>query len=239
LLIAAFLPHQQPPPTSPPSARPHVQQPPTAAPDTDPRTPVLPVSGPVRITAKPIGLAAPVEPVGVAKDGSIALPADPGRAGWYTGSVTPGERGNAVLAAHLDSTSGPAASYSLGALRQGDRITVERQDGRDALFSVTAMRVYAKSSLPSETVYGPTAHPQLTLITCADWDATAREYRANLVITAHPAKSSDAAPSSVPALSQARSASPLLMTVVANGAGEGCRRSILYRGGPSWMGGDP
>ncbi len=154
---------------------------------------MLPASEPVRITAKPIGLAAPVEPVGVAKDGSMALPADPGRAGWYTGSVTPGERGNAVLAAHLDSTSGPAAFYGLGALRQGDRITVERQDGRDALFSVTAMRVYAKSSLPSETVYGPTAHPQLTLITCADWDATAREYRANLVITAHPARSSDAA----------------------------------------------
>lgn len=198
LLIAAFLPHQQPPPTPPPSARAHVQQPPTAAAGTDPRTPVLPASEPVRITAKPIGLAAPVEPVGVAKDGSIALPADPGRAGWYTGSVTPGERGNAVLAAHLDSTSGPAAFYSLGALRQGDRITVERQDGRDALFSVTAMRVYAKSSLPSETVYGPTAHPQLTLITCADWDATARKYRANLVITAHLAKSNDAAHPSVP-----------------------------------------
>ncbi|MFJ3446535.1 class F sortase [Streptomyces sp. NPDC086081] len=155
---------------------------------------MLPASEPVRITAKRIGLDAPVEAVGTAKDGSVALPPDPGRAGWYTGSATPGDRGNAILAAHLDSTSGPAAFYSLGALRHGDRITVERQDGRDAHFTVTAIHVYAKSSVPSETVYGPTAHPQLTLITCADWDAAAKEYRANLVITAHPAKSNDAAP---------------------------------------------
>lgn len=193
LLIAAFLPHHQPPPPPPPSARAYVQQPTTAVPGTDPRTAVLPASEPVRITAKRIGLVAPVEAVGIAKDSSVALPPDPGRAGWYTGSATPGERGNAILAAHLDSNSGPAAFYSLGALRQGDRITVERQDGRDAHFTVTAMHVYGKSSLPSE-VYGPTAHPQLTLITCADWDATAKEYRANLVITAHPAKSNDAAP---------------------------------------------
>ncbi|MGW0917104.1 sortase domain-containing protein [Streptomyces sp. NPDC002784] len=191
LLAAAFLPHHQPPPAPPPSA--HVQaQPPIAPTGPGSETPVLPASEPVRITAGRIGLAAPVEAVDTAKDGSVALPADPDRAGWYTGSVTPGERGNAILAAHLDSTSGPAAFYSLGALRQGDRVTVEREDGRDAHFTVTAMHVYTKSSVPSETVYGPTTHPQLTLITCADWDATAKEYRANLVITAHPATRNDA-----------------------------------------------
>ncbi|MEV6962430.1 sortase [Streptomyces sp. NPDC051207] len=185
LLAVAFLPSQQPPPAPPSSARAHVQLP-AATPGRG--APVLPASEPVRITAKRIGLAAPVEAVGTAKDGSVALPADPDRAGWHTGSVTPGERGNAVLAAHLDSTSGPAAFYGLGALRAGDRITVEREDGRDAHFTVTALHVYAKSSLPSETVYGPTPHPQLTLLTCADWDEAAKEYRANLVITAHPAR---------------------------------------------------
>ncbi|CAM5273216.1 class F sortase [Streptomyces sp. NPDC058629] len=196
LLAAAYLPHQQPPPAPPSSARAQVQ-PPTAPTGPGRQAPVLPVSEPVRITARSIGLAAPVEAVGTAKDGSVALPADPGRAGWYTGSPTPGERGNAILAAHLDSTSGPAAFYSLGALRQGDRITVEREDGRDAHFTVTAMHVYAKSSVPSETVYGPTAHPQLTLITCADWDRAAKEYRANLVITAHPTTGNNAASSAV------------------------------------------
>ncbi|MFV0126675.1 sortase domain-bontaining protein [Streptomyces sp. HMX112] len=86
-------------------------------------------------------------------------------------------------------TTGPAAFYSLGALRIGDHITVQRRDGRDAVFTVTAMSVYAKQTFPSQAVYGPTAHPQLTLITCADWDQDARTYRANLVITAHPSLS--------------------------------------------------
>ncbi|MEU3254323.1 sortase [Streptomyces sp. NPDC006997] len=186
LLATAFLSHQPPPPAPPSSARAPMQPP--AAPEGPGReTPALPASAPVRITARRIGLAARVEAVGTAEDGSVALPAGPDQVGWYTGSATPGERGNAILAAHLDSTSGPAAFYSLGALRKGDRITVEREDGHDAHFTVTAMRVYAKSAVPSQAVYGPTAHPQLTLITCADWDARAKNYRANLVITARPA----------------------------------------------------
>ncbi|MEU2184573.1 class F sortase [Streptomyces thermolilacinus] len=146
----------------------------------------LPPAQPVKITAKRIGLSAFVEAVGIAEDGSIAIPADAAHAGWYTGSVTPGERGNAILAGHLDSTSGPAAFYGLGALREGDRIAVQRRDGRDAVFTVTAMSVYAKDAFPSQAVYGPTPEPQLTLITCADWDEDSRTYRANLVITAHP-----------------------------------------------------
>ncbi len=62
---------------------------------------------------------------------------------------------------------------------------VQRRDGRDAVFTVTAMGVYAKNAFPSQAVYGPTPGPQLTLITCADWDEDSRAYRANLVITAH------------------------------------------------------
>ncbi|GAA2516016.1 sortase domain-containing protein [Streptomyces gobitricini] len=114
------------------------------------------------------------------------MPTDADHAGWYTGSVTPGERGNAILAAHLDSTTGPAAFYSLGALRKGDHITVQRRDGRQAVFTITTMNVYDKKAFPSQTVYGPTTLPQLTLITCAEWDKEAKTYRANLVITAHP-----------------------------------------------------
>ncbi|GAA2505049.1 class F sortase [Streptomyces gobitricini] len=147
---------------------------------------MLPSSEPVRITAKRIGLAAPVEAVGLDKDGTVTMPTDADHADWYTGSVTPGERGNAILAAHLDSTTGPAAFYSLGALRKGDHITVQRRDGRQAVFTITTMNVYDKEAFPSQTVYGPTTIPQLTLITCAEWDKEAKTYRANLVITAHP-----------------------------------------------------
>ncbi|GAA2497177.1 class F sortase [Streptomyces gobitricini] len=185
LLTIALLSYQPPPPAPPPSARAQAQAATTGSGPGRQAT-VLPASEPVQVISQRIGLATAVEAVGVAKDGSVAMPTDPDRAGWYTGSVTPGERGNAILAAHLDSTSGPAAFYGLGALRKGDRITVRRRDGREAVFTVTAMNVYAKDAFPSQAVYGPTADPQLTLITCADWDNRAEAYRANLVVTAHP-----------------------------------------------------
>ncbi|MDG9717237.1 class F sortase [Streptomyces sp. DH24] len=182
LLAMAFVPGRQPPPEAPAAARAHSE---ATAPVPLGQAVALPASEPVRITAKRHGLDAPVKAVGIGKDGSIALPEEAGHAGWYTGSPTPGERGNAVLAGHVDSDTGPAAFYGLGALREGDRITVHRRDGRNPVFIVTALSVHPNNAFPSQKVYGPAPQPQLTLVTCADWDTDDQTYRANLVITAH------------------------------------------------------
>ncbi|GGX41320.1 sortase domain-containing protein [Streptomyces chryseus] len=145
----------------------------------------LPRSEPYSIEIHKLGLATKIEEVGTAVDGAIAMPADADHAGWYTGSPTPGENGNTILVGHLDSSTGPAAFYGLGALRNGDRITLTRRDQTTATFTVTTMTVWPKNNFPSERVYAPTPTPQLTLITCADWDEAANDYRSNLVITAH------------------------------------------------------
>lgn len=115
----------------------------------------------------------------------MALPVDANHAGWYNGSPTPGENGNAIMVGHLDSATGPAAFYGLGALRPGDRISLSRQDHATVAFTVAAMTVWPKNSFPSEAVYAPSHGPQLTVITCADWDTDTKAYRSNLVITAH------------------------------------------------------
>ncbi|MEU4986035.1 sortase [Streptomyces sp. NPDC021969] len=159
-----------------------LSQPPTAA------SVVLPRSVPQRITAPGTGLDTAIDAVGLAEDGSVALPKNVDHAGWFTGSVTPGERGNAIIVGHVDSTTGPAAFYSLGKLSSGDRITVQRRDGRAATFTLTRTAVYDKNHFPSDLVYGPTQGSQLTLITCTDWDSNAHEYRANLVLTAQLAR---------------------------------------------------
>ncbi len=85
LLVLAFASGPQPPPEPPPTARsthtqPHAQHRPPES-----ETVALPPAQPVKITAKRIGLAVSVEAVGIAKDGSIAMPADAAHAGWYTG----------------------------------------------------------------------------------------------------------------------------------------------------------
>ncbi|MBT2380308.1 hypothetical protein AMK21_01080 [Streptomyces sp. CB00316] len=184
LALAALAHPAQPPPTPPAAARTHhTPTPPTA----DRGLPVLGPSQPVRITAPAVGLDAAIDTVDTAEDGTIALPDQGDHAGWYSGSVTPGQRGNALLVGHLDTTRGPAAFYPLGALRKGDRITVHRRDTSITHFTVTALNIYDKNNFPSQSVYAPTTQPLLTLITCADWDTTTRTYTANLVVTATPA----------------------------------------------------
>ncbi|MEU2119953.1 sortase [Streptomyces sp. NPDC016459] len=174
-------------PSTPPAAPESVLAGPS---DPSPRPPqgaarVLPASQPEHIDVPEIGLTAKIVSVGTAADGTIAMPADADQGGWYNGSPTPGEHGNTIVVGHLDSSNGPAAFYGLGALRNGDRITLTRRDRTKVTFTVTRMAVYSKGDFPSQSVYAPTLHPQLTLITCADWDDSRKRYRSNLVVTGH------------------------------------------------------
>ncbi|MFH9652881.1 sortase domain-bontaining protein [Streptomyces anulatus] len=183
VLLATTVTGPQPPPTPPDTAR--------AAPVGEPNAPVprsapLPRSEPSGIRIPTIGMRAQIDKVTRATDGFVDMPPDPDHAGWYTGSATPGENGNAIVVGHLDSRSGPAAFYGLGALRKGSPIMITRRDGSTAHFSITAMNVWTKDDFPSHRVYGPTMTPTLTLITCAGWDDERHTYRSNLVLTTEP-----------------------------------------------------
>ncbi|MEU0163825.1 sortase [Streptomyces sp. NPDC006261] len=182
-LLATTVTGPQPPPTPPDTAR----AAPSGATETPaPRSSPLPRSEPTAIRIPTIGMRTQIDKVTRASDGSVDMPRDPDHAGWYTGSATPGEIGNAIVVGHLDSRSGPAAFYGLGALRKGSPIMVTRRDGSTAHFSVTTMKAWAKDDFPSSRVYGPTMTPTLTLITCAGWDDERDTYRSNLVLTAEP-----------------------------------------------------
>lgn len=181
LLALSFAFPPEPPPALPPSTTHAPNRPPGASPA--PHEKALPRSVPTRITSRQVGLRAVVERVALAEDGSVALPDDADRAGWYAGSATPGEAGNAIVVGHVDSGTGPAAFYELSVLRKGDHLAVERRDGRTARFTVTSMAVHPKDDVPV-AVYRPTLSPRLTLITCTGWDDEADDYRENIVITA-------------------------------------------------------
>ncbi len=159
MALAAFThppqPHQ--PPARAARSSQNTQRAP-AQPDADHDLPALGPAPPVRITAQTVALDAAVDTVGTAEDGTIALPDEGDHAGWYSASVTPGQRGNALLAGHVDTTRGPAAFYTLGALRKGDHITVHRRDKSIARATVTALNVYERDNFPSTSVYAPTAH---------------------------------------------------------------------------------
>lgn len=128
----------------------------------------LTASRPVSLAVPAIRVAAPVEPVGEAPDGSIAVPPldEADRAGWYDRGPTPGEPGRAVIVGHVDTKDGPAVFYELARLKSGDRIEVTRADRSVAVFAVESVERFGKNDLPADRVYGDDGPPALRLITC-------------------------------------------------------------------------
>ncbi|WP_329425884.1 class F sortase [Streptomyces sp. NBC_01268] len=153
---------------------------PEAAPDP------LAASLPVRVRIASVRIDAPVAEVGLDADGWIEAPPPDERAsaGWFTGAVTPGERGTAVVVGHVDTPEGRGVFYDLGALAKGRRVEIARADGRTAVFTVYGIEVVPKDGFPADRVYGSTGRPELRLITCGGPYAQDGGYEGNVVVSA-------------------------------------------------------
>ncbi|CAL9532453.1 hypothetical protein SUDANB6_04083 [Streptomyces sp. enrichment culture] len=152
-----------------------------------PAAAALPPSPPDRIRIPAIRVDAPLTGLGLTRTGSLEVPpaGKKNLAGWYEAGTTPGERGTAIVAGHVDNADGPAVFYRLGALRKGNRIEVGRRDGGVAVFTVDAVEVYAARDFPDEKVYGAARRPELRVITCGGAWSRATGYQANVVVFAH------------------------------------------------------
>jgi Sortase domain len=152
--------------------------------------PVLQRSVPKRISIPAIHVTSRVRPLGLARNGALAVP-QPGphynEAAWFKGSPTPGQEGPAIMEGHVDSAAqGPSVFFRLGALRPGDRVYVARADRSVATFTVNGVRRYAKDAFPTSLVYGNTNHAALRLITCGGaFDGSTGHYVDNIVVFAH------------------------------------------------------
>ncbi|MEU8995117.1 class F sortase [Streptomyces caniferus] len=155
-------------------------------PPDGPAPPPLPRSAPSRVAIASLDVSAPLMPLGLGKDGWIEAPPadDPRLAGWYEGAPTPGENGTAVIVGHVDSLSGPAVFYGLGALEKGRTIRVTRRDGRTAVFEVYGIQVFDKRKFPAKKVYGATGRPELRVLTCGGAYEPGSGYASNVVVFA-------------------------------------------------------
>ncbi|MFV2114375.1 class F sortase [Micromonospora sp. LOL_025] len=145
-------------------------------------------SAPTTIAIPRIGVDAAIMPLGTNPDGTVQVPPleRAQLAGWYEPGPSPGEIGNAVIVGHVDSAAmGPAVFFSLGALQPGDTITVTREDGQQATFTVESVKAYPKTEFPTEQVYGPSDRPGLRVVTCGGtFDQAAGSYPDNVVVFA-------------------------------------------------------
>jgi LPXTG-site transpeptidase (sortase) family protein len=140
---------------------------------------------PARVVVSRLGISAAMQPLHLGPAGEL-VPPSYGSAGWYANGPEPGEAGRAVIAGHVDSTSGPDVFANLRSARPGDRITVELVDGTEQHFTVDDIGLYEKSAFPTDQVYGTSTEPELRLITCGGtYDRSRGGYQSNVVVFAH------------------------------------------------------
>jgi sortase (surface protein transpeptidase) len=143
------------------------------------------IAVPVRIEIPRIGVAARLVRLGLNADRTMEVPTDFATAGWYVRGPRPGQIGPAVIAGHVDSTSGPAVFFRLGSLRRGAVIRVLRADHTTAHFTVEGVERAPKDAFPTHRVFGPTGRPALRLITCGgSFDESTGHYRDNTIVYA-------------------------------------------------------
>lgn len=163
--------------------------------------PPAPAPDPTAITIPKIGAHSSLIPLGLTPEGALeAPPVDtPEQASWYAGAKPledgdehkPGDVGPAIIAGHVDGT-GPDGQHGypgvfsrLAELTAGDEVLVDRADGSQLRFLVTAVEQVRKDNFPTQAVYGATDGPELRLITCGGaFDPAARHYVNNVVVFA-------------------------------------------------------
>lgn len=157
-----------------------------STPQNPPPTVVLDAARPTRVIIPAIGVdATGIIDLGLRADRAIEVPADAETVGWYTNSPTPGERGPALLAAHVDWQGRLGVFHDLRKLTPGDQVTVERADGSAASFTVQRVEQHPKDRFPTQAVYGHVEGPELRLVTCGgQFDRRAGSYRDNIVVYA-------------------------------------------------------
>ena len=140
---------------------------------------------PAHVAVPRLGISSSLQRLHLLKNGELQAPSAWMEAGWYADGIRPGNVGPAVIAGHVDSTLGPAIFYRLREMRVGDKILITEVGGKVLTFVVSEVRSYAKDRFPTDTVYGPTAVPELRLVTCTgDFDYVHHNYLDNLVVFA-------------------------------------------------------
>jgi sortase (surface protein transpeptidase) len=152
------------------------------------RGPSIQRSTPVAISIPVIGVHSKLLHLGLNSDGTIAVPSlttGANLAAWYRYSATPGEIGASVIEGHVDSQTGPAVFFRLGALRPGNTIDVTLADGVTAIFKVSGVREYSKSNFPDRLIYGTSNYAALRLVTCGGtFDYATGHYLSSTVVFA-------------------------------------------------------
>jgi hypothetical protein len=166
---------------------------PTAAPVATHRATIdvlapRPVAAPVRMSILALGVDGPVLPAGVDASNELDVPPDARTLVWYRHGPSPGQRGSAVIAGHLNWRGVTGLFADLAGTPIGAVVTVAYDDGSQRSFVVTSVEMVPKPAVSVNGVFARGGSRVLRLVTCGgEFDGEARSYRSNVVVTAVPA----------------------------------------------------
>lgn len=134
-----------------------------------------------------LNLDAPVFSVG-ANGGTMDIPADEDRLGWYRDSGREGDLvGNIIVAGHVASNSGdPGAFSNLRTLKVGDKVKIT-SGGKTTSWQVTGSFTQSREKTLPASMFTTDGPVQLRLVTCTNkitYPNGSYHYRDNLVVTA-------------------------------------------------------
>ncbi len=138
---------------------------------------------PVLLSIERLGISADIESVGLI-DNAMAVPSSIEDVGWYQHGPRPGDQGSAVLAGHVNWTTGRSAVFSLlHTIVVGDTVQVTNSLGHVDTFIVRSIKDYPIDSDTSEVFTSIDGLSRLNLITCDGvWDPVLKTHLSRLVV---------------------------------------------------------
>lgn len=114
------------------------------------------------------GEQARVLQVGVDTKNQLLTPKNIYDTAWYTGSSKPGEMGAAVIDGHFVGPTTNGVFSRLSQMKQGEKIVIERGDGKQLTFAVVALETVPVDKVDMIKILNSAqpAKPGLNLITC-------------------------------------------------------------------------
>lgn len=119
--------------------------------------------------------------------GELSAPRNIYDAGWYDGSVKPGEKGTALLIGHVFGASKPGIFNRLNNLVPNDVIEVEMGDGTKSSFKVVSIEFMDQEKVDVEKALASSdpARPALNLLTYSGrYDVRTNSYEKRILIHA-------------------------------------------------------
>jgi LPXTG-site transpeptidase (sortase) family protein len=145
----------------------------------------VPADNPRTIRIEKLNEKGIVLKLGLLKSGNLDVPRSIYNAGWYEASSKPGEAGAALIVGHSTGPSKVGLFGRLGELNSGDKITIERGDGRLVNYRVVSKKTFATDKVDMVSAMVPVTPGKsgLNLMTCAgDYEGVREGYNQRLIV---------------------------------------------------------